>query len=128
MNTEEELEGFCKRWLAAWTGNDPAGLLDFYAGDAFYSDPAVRDGLRGRDEMARYFEKLLAANPDWKWEVREVLPTAKGCTLKWHAIIPVGDAVVEEDGVDIVEIEDWKITRNEVYFDRAGLLKALLGS
>ena len=48
MNAEEELEGFCKRWLAAWTGNDPAGLLDFYAGDAFYScllytSPSPRD-------------------------------------------------------------------------------------
>lgn len=127
MNSEEELADFCKRWLAGWTGNDPGALIDFYAEDAFYCDPGVRGGLRGREEILEYFTKLLAANPDWTWEFREVLPTAKGCTLKWHATIPVGESVVEEDGVDIVELQDWKITRNEVYFDRAALLKALLG-
>ena len=117
----EELESFCERWLAAWTGNDPDSLLEFYAEDAFYSDPAVRRGLHGHAEMRGYFKKLLAANPEWKWEVIELIPTDKGCVGKWHASIPRGEAMVEEDGVDIVEISAGKITRNEVYFDPSRL-------
>lgn len=119
----EELRELCERWLAAWTGNDPEGLLEFYGEDAFYRDPAVRKGLRGREQMREYFTRLLAANPSWTWEALEIIPTDRGCALKWHAKIPAGCEVVEEDGVDIVEIADGKITRNEVYFDRARLLK-----
>lgn len=124
MNTEE-LEAFCKKWLDAWTGNDPAGLIEYYAEDAFYADPVVRKGLRGHAEMLPYLTRLLAANPDWRGEIVEAIPTAKGCALRWHATIPVGETVVEEDGADIVEIEGGKITRNEVFFDRTALLDAM---
>lgn len=119
-----ELESFCRRWLLAWTGNQPEGLLAFYANDAYYRDPAKPSGLRGQAELRPYFQKLLAANPAWRWEVVEVLPTATGCALKWQAHIPVADQTVIEQGLDIMEIADGKITRNEVYFDRAGWLHA----
>jgi hypothetical protein len=75
--------------------------------------------------MLDYFTGLLAANPDWLWELVELFPTDDGCTLKWHATIPVAETVVEEDGVDIVELDGRKITRNEVYFDRSRMLRAL---
>jgi len=123
---EQDALDFCNRWMPAWTGNRPAALLDFYAEDAHYRDPARPAGLRGHAEIAPYFTKLLAANPDWVWTTTEVTPTHKGFTMKWHARIPApGGIVVEEDGLDIVEISNGKITRNEVYFDRAALAKAM---
>ncbi len=48
-----------------------------------------------------------------------------GFTLRWKARIPVGDVVVEESGLDLVLVEDGLITRNEVYFDRTALLRAM---
>ena len=42
--TQYEAEAFCARWLPAWTGNRPEALLEFYARDAYYADPAVPDG------------------------------------------------------------------------------------
>lgn len=119
------LNDFCTRWLLAWTGNRPEELLSFYAADAVYRDPARPAGLRGREQMEPYFRKLLAANPHWTWEPLEVIPTAKGCTLKWRALIPVGTQTIEETGLDIVEIDGVKITRNEVYFDRTAILNAV---
>ncbi len=119
-----ELESFCRQWLASWTGNEPQRLLAHYANDAFYRDPAKPEGLHGRQELELYFTKLLGANPNWRWEVMEVMPTPAGCTLKWQARIPVGDQTIAEQGLDIVEISGEKITRNEVYFDRAGWLHA----
>ena len=120
-----ESETFCAKWLAAWTGNDPEGLLAYYAEDAAYRDPGRPGGLHGHAELRPYFTALLAANPDWVWTPEEVIPTAAGFTLKWRARIPAGGTVVEETGLDIVEVRDGKITRNEVYFDRAALLRAL---
>lgn len=123
MNEQDAL-AFCEAWLGAWTGNRPEALLAFYAEDAVYRDPGRPGGLRGHAELRPYFEKLLAANPDWVWKAVEVQPTSRGFTLKWHARVPAGAATVEEDGLDIVEVANGRITRNEVYFDRVALLAA----
>ena len=123
----EEVNIFCSRWLGAWTGNRPEELMGYYAEDAFYLDPARPEGLKGRERMLPYFKKLLAANPEWRWRAVEVFPTDRGFTLKWEAQVPVRDRTLAIRGLDIVEIKDGKITRNEVYFDRSewmALLKA----
>lgn len=116
-----ELADFVDRWLQSWTGNQPAALLDFYAPDAYYQDPARPAGLHGHAEMRPYFEKLLAANPNWIWRADEVLPTEKGCCLKWRAAVPTRSGEAKLTGLDIVEIVGGKISRNEVYFDPSAM-------
>jgi hypothetical protein len=116
---------FCSRWLPAWTGNDPESLLRFYAEQAFYRDPANPNGLKGHAQMRPYFTKLLAANPSWTWEAVEVFPTRRGFIMKWRATIPVGRQTITEYGIDIVELENGRVTRNEVFFDRSQWLAAM---
>ena len=111
--------------MPAWTGNNPDKLINFYSTESFYSDPTVKHGLRGHNEILPYFKKLLKNNPDWKWTYEEIIPNDKGFTLKWKAIIPVGQVEIIEFGVDIVEIVNDKITRNEVYFDTLRLINAI---
>jgi hypothetical protein len=118
-----EILGFCNRWLPAWEGNKPDDLIQFYSTHALYIDPANKKGLKGRDELLRYFKKLLAANPDWRWEPIEVFPTELGFILKWKATIPTGEELITEYGMDIVDMDKGRITRNEVYFDRSRLLE-----
>lgn len=120
-----DLRFFCDAWLAAWTGNRPAELLRYYTRDALYSDPAYPAGLRGQEQIAPYFRKLLSRNPDWRWEAVEIMPTAAGFTLKWRATIPVGDTALTLFGLDIVELTGGLISRNEVYFDRAPWLEMM---
>ena len=122
---EKEIMDFCGRWLAAWSGNQPESLIEFYTDDAFYLDPAKPEGLKGRGRIFAYFQKLLAANPEWKWEAVEVYPTEEGFVGKWKATIPVGSKMIVEHGMDIVELEQGKVKRNEVYFNLANLLAAL---
>jgi hypothetical protein len=122
------LTDFCNEWLSAWTGNQPDILLTYYAEDAFYVDPANKEGLKGHAELRPYFTKLLQMNPNWKWRAIEIIETGKGFTLKWEATIPVGSEVVVEQGLDIVELTGNQISRNEVYFDRAAWMKALAKS
>ncbi len=67
--------------------------------------------------MFPYLQKLLLKNPDWVWKALEIMPTEKGFTLKWQASVPIGGEILQFAGVDIVEMKEGKITRNEVYFD-----------
>lgn len=124
MKMKEALD-FCSKWLPNWSGNNPDALVRFYSENAFYRDPANTKGLKGHSQILPYFKKLLAANPNWKWEAVEIFPTDKGFIVKWNATIPVGSEIFAENGMDIVEIEGGKVTRNEVYFDRSKWLEVL---
>jgi hypothetical protein len=126
--SDTEAKEFTDRWLPAWTGNDPERLVAFYADNAFYSDPAVPGGLRGRGEILEYFRRLLARYPDWVWTNTRVRPLSGGFLNYWHAVIPHGDRVVECDGVCTVIVEDGLIRRNEVYFDRTPIMLGHRGS
>jgi hypothetical protein len=123
-----EARAFAEKWLPAWSGNRPEQLASFYAEDVFYADPGVPAGVRGRDALLAYFRRLLARNPRWVWTHRGSLPLAGGFLNLWHAAIPVGDRVVEVDGVCTVELRDGLICSNQVFFDRSELLVALRAS
>ena len=125
VDTYIDWQVFCRKWLDTWTGNRPSALLECYTEDAFYLDPANPAGLRGRDELSQYFEKLLSRNPDWRWEAVEIFNTEKGFTLKWKATIPVKDTKLTLYGLDIVEMQGQQISRNEVYFDRVKWLELM---
>lgn len=121
----DEARAFAARWLPAWTGNDPELLVSFYSPDAYYSDPAIPLGVRGRDALLVYFRKLLARNPNWIWTHRGSIPLEDGFLNEWHASIPAGSTVVEVDGACTVQLRSSLIHRNQVYFDRSALLAAL---
>lgn len=114
---------FAEKWLPAWSGNDPELLVSFYSEDAFYLDPGVPSGVRGKPELLAYFHKLLANNPNWVWSQIEGIPLEDGFLNKWLAKIPVGPVTLEIVGVCLVQLDSaGKIRRNEVYFDRTQLL------
>lgn len=123
-----DARAFADRWLPAWTGNDPARLVSFYSDDAFYADPAIPGGVRGREALLAYFSKLLALNPRWVWTHRGSVPIQDGFLNRWHASIPVGERTVEAEGVCTVQLRDGLIYRNEVHFDRSELLSVLKAS
>ena len=123
--TADQGKDFAARWLPAWTGNDPGRLVSFYTDDAFYSDPAVPDGVEGRDALLAYFTKLLGRYPDWVWTNVGAVPIEDGFLNRWHARVPVGGEEIELEGVCTVQLRDGLIRRNEVFFDRTPLLAAL---
>jgi hypothetical protein len=121
---EHDARAYAERWLPAWTGNRPELLAAFYTDDAFYCDPAIPAGVRGRDALLAYFRKLLARNPDWIWRHRGSIAIFDGFLDHWHATIPVGDRIVEVTGVCAVQLRDNLIYSNQVFFDRSELLGA----
>ncbi len=124
--TVPEARAFAEKWLPAWTGNNPELLADFYSEDAFYLDPAVPGGIKGKTALLAYFRKLLGYNPNWVWTQLEAIPLEDGFLNKWLARIPVGSKTVDVVGVCLVQLDgDGKIRRNEVYFDRNDLLSEI---
>jgi hypothetical protein len=124
----ERARAFAEIWLPAWNGNRPERLAAFYTDDAYYADPAIPSGVRGRAALLTYFTKLLSHNPNWVWTHRGSIPIQDGFLNKWHASIPAGGATVEVDGVCTVQIRDGRIYSNEVFFDRSALLQAIAAS
>jgi hypothetical protein len=121
--TAIEAKQFARKWLPAWSGNNPELLESFYSEDAFYLDPDVPEGIKGKPEILAYFRKLLANNPNWVWSQIEGIPLEDGFLNKWLAKIPVGPVTLEIIGVCLVQLDKaGKIRRNEVYFDRTQLL------
>ncbi len=125
---QESARAFAEKWLPAWSGNRPELLASFYTDDVFYSDPAVPQGVRGRENLLTYFRRLLGHNPRWVWTHRGSIPMAHGFLNLWHASIPVGSETVEIDGVCTVAFRDGLIRSNEVFFDRSELLRAIAGA
>jgi hypothetical protein len=121
--TAGEARQFAERWLPAWSGNNPELLVSFYAEDAFYLDPGIPGGVKGKSQLLAHFRKLLANNPSWVWTQIEGIPLSDGFLNKWLAKIPVGPITLEIIGVCLVQLDGaGKISRNEVYFDRTSLL------
>jgi hypothetical protein len=121
--TAIEAKQFAEKWLPAWSGNNPERLAGFYSDDAFYLDPGIPDGVKGKNNLLAYFRKLLSVNPHWIWTQIEGIPMEDGFLNKWRAQIPVGPVTLEIVGVCFVQLDDaGKIRRNEVYFDRSLLL------
>jgi len=123
--TSAEARAFAERWLPAWSGNRPELLASFYSDDAFYCDPAIPEGVRGREALLAYFRRLLAHNPRWVWTQRDAIPLEGGFLNLWRAAIPVGDRVLELDGVCSVQLKSGLIASNQVFFDRSPLLDAV---
>jgi hypothetical protein len=121
----EQARSFAATWLSAWTGNRPEHLVSFYTEDAFYSDPAIPAGIRGRQALLAYFTKLLGQNPDWVWTHRGSIPMNDGFLNQWHASIPVGGRTLEAVGVCSVQLREGLIYSNQVFFDRTELLEAI---
>ncbi|MCI5055188.1 MAG: nuclear transport factor 2 family protein [Flavobacteriales bacterium] len=116
----EESKAFAEKWLPAWTGNDADGLISFYAEDAFYLDPARPKGIHGKNEIYKYFQRLLNHYPNWVWTQREAIPMQHGFVNLWN----LRDSNVNIDGLCFVQMDsNHKILRNEVYFDRTLLIK-----
>ena len=120
--TAEEAQAFTDRWLPAWTGNDPEKLASFYSEDAYYSDPAIPNGVWTKPVLLLYFKKLLTANPKWVWTHERSMPLENGFLNFWKAEIPVGESQVVCRGVCSVQLREGLIYRNEVYFDRTKLV------
>ncbi len=120
-----ELKAIGEPLVGAWNAHDVEAVVACYSDDIVYVDPNTRGAVEGSDGMRQYLTRLFAR---WEmhWTVNELFPFADrdGSAALWRASLTARSTgkSVEVDGMDLVLIENGKVSRNEVYFDRAVLV------
>jgi ketosteroid isomerase-like protein len=120
----DEVRKLAEAVLSAWNRQDVEGVVSCYTEDCVYLDPNTRGPVVGREAFRRYLSRLFQR---WKmnWSLREFFQFAdgEGGAFLWHAqLTPAsGGNTAEIDGMDLVLLRGEKLSRNEVYFDRAAL-------
>ena len=123
MNRERAIQ-LAERLLESWNTQEVERVVDCYTHDVRYRDPNTRGFVEGSDALRRYLTKLFGR---WQmhWALREAYPfqDAKGAAVLWQATLRPrnGDSEVEIDGMDLALVEGDRLSRNDVYFDRAAL-------
>lgn len=121
---QAELRELAEAFLGAWNTQDVDCVLATYTDDLCYRDPNTRGPVEGAPAMRRYLTKLFAG---WRmrWSLREafLFEGGQGAAVLWRASFQraSGGATVDLDGMDLVHVRDGRLSRNEVYFDRAAL-------
>lgn len=116
-----EITKFCDEWLGVWIGTSPGKLLSYYSPSAYYQDPEIPDGLKGHAQLLPYFKSFLERYQGWEVKRHEIFLVPEGFFLKWKGVFPGESGNATRFGLDIVQIENGLITRNEVYIDRAAV-------
>src|SRR5579872_6323390 len=81
-------EQFAAEWIAAWNSHDLERVLAHYTDDFEMSSPLIRQivsepsgKLKGKPAVRAYWAKGLAAIPDLRLELTEILIGAESVTL-----------------------------------------------
>ena len=127
MDRKKTME-LAKNVLDAWNRHDVEGVLSCYTEDCVYLDPNTDGPVNGHKAFRKYLTRLFE---QWQmhWTLREfyLFSEEEGGGFLWHAeLTPVkGGSTVEINGMDLVMVEGDRLSRNEVYFDRMPVLRAL---
>lgn len=114
MNPNEVIEAY----FAAWDAHDGQAVIDLYAEDGTYQDPATESPLSGQ-AIGDYAEALFAAFPDLKLELISQADTSIGqVAVPWLLFGthqgPLGEMEatgksVAIRGCDYIVVEDGKL-------------------
>lgn len=80
MLQEGDAQQFAQKWVEAWNSHDLEAILSHYAPNVVLTSPAAARLLgdpsgtvSGKEALRNYFERGLAAFPNLKFELLEVL-------------------------------------------------------
>ena len=125
------VEGFAKRWEAAWNSHEQARLLELMTDDIVYDDSSWPTTLRGHGDVRTLLEFFWRAFPDLRFETVEgpyIVPGQPKAAFYWTGsgthtgpIDPPGFAPtgkrIELEGVDLHEYRGGRVCRVRVVYD-----------
>ena len=89
----EQAEHFAAEWVAAWNAHDLERILAHYADDFVMSSPMIvrvtgeaSGCLRGKAAVGAYWAQALAAFPDLRFTLREVLVGVGSVALRYDGV------------------------------------------
>jgi ketosteroid isomerase-like protein len=110
--------------IEAWNTHDAARVLYCYTKTLVYRDPNTVGEIHGADAFERYLTKMFSL---WEmhWKVTEIHPLrdVDGAAALWTATLRLrsGGKPVDIVGMDLALVENERLCRNEVYFDRMAI-------
>jgi steroid delta-isomerase-like uncharacterized protein len=128
--------------LQAWNARDLDHFMGLLSEDIEWYDPAMPSPpMHGRVEIRRFAESVLRAFPDFRYELLgQICVAADGskCALHWRItathtapLDPPGFAPtgrqLQQEGVDLLEFRDGRISRILTCFDAMAGAEQLLG-
>ena len=137
MATEEKVrtpEETVRSYFDAVIARDPAAMAEYWADEGI--EEIVPVGIfRGPDEVKAYFTELFTAIPDFEMTIERTLARDDAVLVQWRAsgtftggslmgVEPTGRSV-ELRGLDWLEVEGDKITRNTAFADGAALARGM---
>lgn len=129
MLTTKEVSQIVQERFAAWAAGDPQRVLDLYHEEARYWDTRAEAGLAGRAALARHLGPLLR-DFDMQFALLEEhrLLGRDAAIALWECAVRRRDAdgqagqdLLLQRGMNILEIRDGRIVRDECYNDAAAL-------
>lgn len=128
-------EDVVTRYFAALAARDLDAMAACWAPDGFehiagQADVVGPEGVRG------YFGELFGSFPDFAFRVRRTVAQGDHVTVLWSAtathagpgsyqgIAPTGKSI-ELEGIDLLEVRDGLIVRNDAFADGVGLSRQL---
>jgi steroid delta-isomerase-like uncharacterized protein len=123
--TAEETERIVRDYFARITARDPDGMMKFWQPGKGARIHGIAD-LVAPDSYRAWFANLFAAFPDLNLVVEEVVADESRAAVRWRAtgtfngtaqfegFEPTG-AKVDIQGLDLLTIEDGKLTDNQAY-------------
>jgi|SRR5215210_9108851 len=120
------VEQHARSYFDALARRDPGAMAEHWAEDGVEDLVPLRV-LRGPAEVEAFFRGLIAAVPDGEVEVTRLVADESRAAVEWRlagtfsggpfeGVDPNGRHVLLR-GLDLLEIEEGKITANTAYFD-----------
>jgi steroid delta-isomerase-like uncharacterized protein len=123
-----------QRYIDAWNDHDAASLIDCFAADGSYSDPAAGENITPT-ALGAHAASLWAAFPDLQFEIVSVdAGGAQGVATQWimrgthlgpfHGHAPTGQPIALP-GADFIRMGAEGIRSVRSYFDSGAMLRQL---
>jgi hypothetical protein len=93
MINKQKAEQIAREWIEAWNHHDLDAIIAHYADDVEFTSPFVvkllgntSGTIKSKEVLKSYFEKGLAAYPDLRFELLEVLTGVNSLTLYYRSV------------------------------------------
>ena len=134
ITRRKAVEQQIRDYFEAMDRRDVDAMLEHWAEDGF-EDMVPVGVIRGHDELRRTMTAQFAAMPDMRTTVTRLVAGEHSCAVEWRIegtfdgapymdLEPTGSHI-ELRGVDLIELEDGKITSNTAYFDSSSYARQI---
>jgi steroid delta-isomerase-like uncharacterized protein len=133
----EQMQSLFARYGDAWASRDAAAIAPFHAADGIFHLHAAAPEVRGREAIEAAFAGFLAQFPDLTFISQETLIAEWGWTVRWTMSGTLAQPLemagarakpggrINIDAVDVITVEDGKLTAKHTYVDWAAGLQQL---